>query len=222
VLAVLTQVPNIGEIICIDDASTDQTAQFLQEHFPDVHLIVHPTNQGKAWAIRTGLEISSYDNIFLCDADLEGLVKKEIEEAIEVFFEKKADMVILKRENAPIHIKAFRGHILISGMRVIRKNDLELAIEDTKKWFALEVAINKYMMEKEKKCLRTPSSMHNTIKAKKYGLIQWLYKDLEMYYDMDLIENKFLQQIIAFHIEAGIDKPWIMEKLIQRFKLIDE
>lgn len=89
VLTVLTQISYIGEIICVDDGSSDGGAQLIKKHFPHVHLIIHKVNQGKAGAVKTWIQASSYDNIFLCDADIEWLVKKEIEAAIQVFFKKK-------------------------------------------------------------------------------------------------------------------------------------
>jgi hypothetical protein len=84
-------------------------------------------------------------------------------------------MVILKRENAPIHIKAFRGHVLITGERIMKKTDLQNItnqIIDTKKIKKspgiLESTINRYMMENKKKCLWMPSSATNTFKTTKY------------------------------------------------------
>jgi hypothetical protein len=78
------------------------------------------------------------------------------------------------------------------------------------------------MMENKKKCLWMPSSATNTFKTTKYWLINGLLKDIEMYYEMDLIENKFLEQIIGFHIESWLDQPGIIDKLVEYFELIDD
>jgi glycosyltransferase involved in cell wall biosynthesis len=222
VLNILTQVKNIWEIICVDDASSDESKQIIQKKFPSVTIIQHTSNQWKTQAVKTWLQASNCDTIFLCDADLEWLVSSEVQNAVQIFFQKDADMVILKRENAPLHIKAFRWHVLITGERIMKKKDLNIITDKKSMWFELEVAINTYMMEKNKKCLWMPSSATNTFKTKKYGIIQWLQKDIEMYAQMHLIENKFLQQIIAFHIESWLDQPGIIDKLIEHFELIDD
>ena len=222
VLQVLTQIKNIWEIICVDDASSDNSIQIVQKKFPTVKIVKHTTNQWKTQAVKTWVQASSYDSIFLCDADLEWLLTNEVQQAIQIFFQKNADMVILKRENAPLHIKAFRWHVLITWERILKKYDINQILHRQYLWFELEMEINKYMMNKEKKCIRMPSAATNTFKTQKYGLIQGIKKDLEMYTQMKVIENKFLQQIISFHIECWLDKPGIIDKLIEQFEFIDD
>ena len=70
VLQVLQKVPEIDEIICVDDASTDKTVSIIREKFSHIHLYIHKKNAGKSAAIATGLEHAKNPAIFLCDADL--------------------------------------------------------------------------------------------------------------------------------------------------------
>jgi len=226
VLKVLTKVKNIWEIICIDDASSDNSIHIVQEKFPSVEVKKHKKNQWKTETIRTWVQASNYENILLCDADLQWLIVEEIEQAINIFFKKNADMIVLKRENAPFHIKIFRWHILITGERIVKKSDIINIlnkITNSKKiklspWI-LENTINKYMMEEGKKCLWVPSSGTNTYKTKKYGIIKWLRKDWEMYTQMDLIENKFFTQIMKFDIYPGIQEDGIIDKILKKFEI---
>ena len=58
------------EVIVVDDASTDGTAELLESE-PGVVLLRHPENRGKGMAIRTALERVTGDVVAVQDADLE-------------------------------------------------------------------------------------------------------------------------------------------------------
>lgn len=129
VLQVLQQIPEIDDIICVDDASSDKTVSIVREKFPHIHLYVHKKNAGKSAAIATGLAHAKNTALFLCDADLQGLKAQECSDAIQAFFATKARMIILKRIQAALHIKAFRGSVLISGERILYKKDLQKILD---------------------------------------------------------------------------------------------
>jgi len=61
------------EIVVVDDASTDRTAERLASLQPlnDVRIIRHPVNQGKGAALRTGIQAATGDVVIIQDADLE-------------------------------------------------------------------------------------------------------------------------------------------------------
>ena len=64
--------PFVGELIIVDDASTDQTPHLLDQlKDPRVRVITHPTNQGKGAALRTGFAQATCDFVGVQDADLE-------------------------------------------------------------------------------------------------------------------------------------------------------
>lgn len=69
----VSQVALDKEIICVDDASTDGTIEFLEEEEAKgiVRLFRHPHNMGKGAAVSTGLKEVAGEVVIIQDADLE-------------------------------------------------------------------------------------------------------------------------------------------------------
>lgn len=66
--------PEIKQIIVVNDGSTDQTAKILDKEFskhPKITIIHHPRNMGKGAAIKNGLKKTKYKYVMIQDADLE-------------------------------------------------------------------------------------------------------------------------------------------------------
>ncbi len=66
--------PSVGEVIVVDDASTDDTASLVEtviKSDPRVRLARHPRNLGKGAALRTGFAMASRGIVLVQDADLE-------------------------------------------------------------------------------------------------------------------------------------------------------
>jgi glycosyltransferase involved in cell wall biosynthesis len=65
--------PIVGEIIIVDDCSTDGSRELLRETvFPEfVRVFYHDKNMGKGAGIRTGVQAATKDIIIIQDADLE-------------------------------------------------------------------------------------------------------------------------------------------------------
>ncbi len=72
--ALIREVPDVAEIIVVDDGSKDRTAQMAEavsQKHPQIRLIRQPQNQGKTAALRTGFAASTGDIVLVQDADLE-------------------------------------------------------------------------------------------------------------------------------------------------------
>ena len=93
--ALFEQVPDVAEVIVIDDGSADETARQVEEYAADqprVCLIRHATNWGKPEALKTGFAASTGDIVIVQDADLE-YDPADIPSVIQPITDGKADVV---------------------------------------------------------------------------------------------------------------------------------
>ncbi len=58
------------EIIVIDDASTDNSVNYLQTEYPNVKLIINATNSGFSYTCNRGIEAATCDLILLLNSDV--------------------------------------------------------------------------------------------------------------------------------------------------------
>lgn len=95
IAARLLAVPNVGEIVIVDDCSTDGTPaiadQLAAEH-PAIKVFHHPANRGKTEALKTGFSLTTGKIVIVQDADLE-YDPAEIGEVIAPIVEGYADVV---------------------------------------------------------------------------------------------------------------------------------
>ena len=92
-------IPNLLEIVIVDDASSDgtpRTIQALAAEFPQVVSTRHARNAGKTAALRTGFALTRGEIVIVQDADLE-YDPSEIADVIEPILNGRADVVFGSR-----------------------------------------------------------------------------------------------------------------------------
>ena len=93
--ALFEQVPDVAEVIVIDDGSTDDTARQVESFITvgsNVRLIRSPANRGKTEALKAGFAASTSDIVIVQDADLE-YTPADIPDVIQPILAGKADVV---------------------------------------------------------------------------------------------------------------------------------
>lgn len=99
IVARLLKLPQLLEIVIVDDCSTDRTAEILTalcaEH-SEIHAARHEKNGGKTEALKTGFRLTRGDIVIVQDADLE-YDPQEIPDVIAPIVNGNADVVFGSR-----------------------------------------------------------------------------------------------------------------------------
>ncbi|MBI5245387.1 MAG: glycosyltransferase family 2 protein [Elusimicrobia bacterium] len=105
-----SEIPVEKEILVVDDASTDGTAEILERlKGPDLAVARHETNRGKGAAIRTALSKASGEFVLVQDADLE-YDPRDYAKLLEPLLDGRADVVYGSRFLGGPHRVLFFWH----------------------------------------------------------------------------------------------------------------
>lgn len=160
-----------SEIIVVDDGSTDNTQNILNEltEAYSFRYEILEKNTGKSWAMARGVEISGNDIILFFDADVSNITKEHFDELLRPVIENSADMVLGQPSDTLIdyRINPFK---VLTGERAMLKSDLIPILDDIRDIrFGVETFLNLYYQANGKrikyvlmKGLKHPSTYEKT------------------------------------------------------------
>lgn len=146
VLAVLRRVPELQEIVVVDDGSTDTTrdeVQIARQADSRIRLMKMPINAGKGQAVLAGARTIHTKFVVLLDADLIDLRPKHIRALIRPVASGRAVMTIGLFRHGWWFTDL--GHIFapwLSGQRCLEIELLRCLTDETATGYGLEVALS--------------------------------------------------------------------------------
>jgi len=168
VLKTLTQTKLLKEIVVIDDGSSDNTQEIVKK-FDKVKYLRNKKNIGKGYSMQRGVDSTKSEILFFCDADLKGLTPEIVESIIEPVMDNKVDMSIGIRNNKMQNV--FKSYALNSGERALRRDIWENVSGYYKRRYGTEVGLNNFVRKYGKGFGYKRFDYYQTLKEKKYGLI---------------------------------------------------
>ncbi|KKR01223.1 MAG: Dolichol-phosphate mannosyltransferase [Microgenomates group bacterium GW2011_GWB1_40_9] len=188
IISTLSPIRSVGQIICIDDGSTNDTEKQIRHIFRNnkkVLITRYAHNAGKSEAIRKGLTHVASDAILTLDADMFNIQPSEIVSAYEEFQKYSYDLLILQLIEEPKQARHFRGDILLSGQRFIKTAILvDVFHRMHPHGFALEMAMNLYTMRHSCRYGLMPFSAHNIQPFDKLGVVRGIQKEMRQLWDI--------------------------------------
>lgn len=169
VLHALTKSKFINEIICVNDGSTDKTAEILQST-PGLRVINLERNRGKGFAIARGIEKATGEIVLLIDADIIGLNDALIKSLIEPVQKGECDVVFAH----PNLYFLDKITIPLTGERAYFKKDLLPHLDNISKHSlgSLEFYLNFVFKDKKIKIVPFPNGVRHPFKEEKMTQVQ--------------------------------------------------
>jgi glycosyltransferase involved in cell wall biosynthesis len=125
----LLTLPQLLEIVIVDDCSTDKTSEILLrlcEKHKEIRAVRHEKNSGKTEALKTGFRLTQGDVVIVQDADLE-YAPEEIPSVIAPILDGHADVVfgsrfLVKKATRVLYFYHYLGNKLLTFLSNLATN----------------------------------------------------------------------------------------------------
>lgn len=184
VIEVARRAPNVGEVIVVDDGSTDQTARVAQA--AGARVVRLAANMGKGAAMLAGARECRTEVVLFLDADLLGLNVGHLEALVRPVVLGQADMTMgvfgAGRHTTDL---AQRLAPFLSGQRAMRRETF-LAVPGLEETgYGVEVALSTYARDEALRVVKVPLvGVSQVMKEEKQGFWRGFASRLRMYWEI--------------------------------------
>jgi polyprenyl-phospho-N-acetylgalactosaminyl synthase len=168
--------PLVGEVIVVDDGSTDRTA--LAAEIAGARVIRLKGNSGKANAMSAGVRTAKGSVILFFDADVLGYDHEKISRILKPVVEGKREMYVALRARKAFWLnRLMRVFPILGGERALTRSLWERVPQEYKRGFEIEIALNHAAKATPKGMgFEVIYGLTHFIKEKKYGIALGLWR----------------------------------------------
>ena len=181
VIEVALATPLIGEVIVVDDASRDRTAEVAAR--AGARVVSLGTNSGKAAAMEAGVRVSSGSTLLFLDADIVGLTPEMIASILAPVLEGRVILHVGIRDRSIFWLNRLL-HVfpIIGGERALQRRLWDAVPSELRDGFKIETALN-YHAKADPLGMSfemLPGLRHGRTKEQKFGFRDGFRRRLRM------------------------------------------